>query len=385
MVLNVDFPSLQNQEDGILLADLGTRCNDLPTGIYCPLCDLFYQSRLQSKGLPSEYQLRVYSYLKTSQKIAFGFCRDWHRSKDVACLGVVPTGMKAETFRFRAENAERLFCLDKSQHDTLLFNPRILGQNADLSLAKDWLNFCISRHSLCQNDKCQVTGLKLVNCETYEVVSAPENASYVALSYVWGATTSHHGEPSNEEDGSPSLDLRFTKTIRDALVVVKALGHKYLWVDKFCIDQKNAEEKHDQISQMDSIYGGADVTIISACGQDCHYGLPGVNGTSRTAQRAVNIGRINIFSSVVHPHRRIHSSKWAGRGWTLQETILSTRRVVFTEDQLYFECNSMDCSESMAPNIDLIHSRDGMIHPSLQSGILSMDAGCRFTGTQPDD
>ncbi|KAF2232039.1 HET-domain-containing protein, partial [Viridothelium virens] len=192
--------------------------------------------------------------------------------------------------------------------------------------------------------------LKLINCQTFEVVSAPENASYVALSYVWGTATSHYGEPSKEDDGSPSLDPRIAKTIQDTLVVAKALGYKYLWVDRLCIDQKNAEEKHDQISQMDSIYGGADLTVITACGQDCHYGLPGINATSRTSQSTVKIGRITIFTSTLHPHRRIHSSKWAERGWTLQEIVLSTRRVVFTDDQFYFECNTMHCSESIAPD-----------------------------------
>ncbi|KAF1962713.1 HET-domain-containing protein, partial [Byssothecium circinans] len=255
--------------------------------------------------------------------------------------------MKQKTFRLHADAAGHLFCLKEDAHDDSLFKPRIPGQNAALSQVKNWLDFCASHHSLCQNRESQVTGLKLLDCETYDVVPAPTNANYVALSYVWGTTVSDSEAPAMEYDGAHTLDPRITKTIRDAATAAKGLGYKYLWVDKLCIDQGNAEEKHHQISKMDSIYGSADMTIIAACGQECYYGLPGVNGTPRTPRRNVKAGQINVFSSTRHPHDHIRSSKWVSRGWTLQEACLSTRRLVFTDTQLYFECNTMHCSETI--------------------------------------
>ena len=32
---------------------------------------------------------------------------------------------------------------------------------------------------------------------------------------------------------------------------------RYLWVDAICIDQKNIQERNQQVPRMDSIYGGA--------------------------------------------------------------------------------------------------------------------------------
>jgi len=58
-----------------------------------------------------------------------------------------------------------------------------------------------------------------------------------------------------------------------------------------------------------------------------------------------------------HSHSKIKKSKWFTRGWTLQESILSRRRLVFTEDQTYFECNSMNCSEALDIPLDTVHTR----------------------------
>lgn len=46
-------------------------------------------------------------------------------------------------------------------------------------------------------------------------------------------------------------------------------------VDPLCIDQEDAKEKHIKIVDMDSIYAGASLTIISAAGDASSHGLPG--------------------------------------------------------------------------------------------------------------
>jgi hypothetical protein len=63
----------------------------------------------------------------------------------------------------------------------------------------------------------------------------------------------------------------------------------FLWVDRYCIDQANSEEKHDLIRNMDRIYEGAEITIIAATGDDPHHGLPGVRGTPRTPQPTLRV------------------------------------------------------------------------------------------------
>jgi hypothetical protein len=45
------------------------------------------------------------------------------------------------------------------------------------------------------------------------------------------------------------------------------------------------------------------------------------------------------------------------RGWTYQEAVLSQRRLVFTEDQTYFEWNAMNCHESVRAMLDVLHTK----------------------------
>jgi hypothetical protein len=354
-LLDIDIAHLQKQPDGIALADLGTRCKVLEHENACPLCQLFHESRVKRKKSPRTYELRIYSYLRTAEKITFKSCTKQQLQRDFACLGVVPTGSAGAVFSVRADHGARiLFSAKGSDNDSQIFEPKLLGPTADLENAKQWIDYCISRHGKkCLKLDGEITGMRLLDCETFNVVSAPQNPSYVALSYVWGQPPFYCDPPLDNPNGSGSLDPNITRTIRDAAVAVKALGYRYLWVDKLCIDQNDDKKKMIQINQMDLIYGGSDVTIISAYGEDCHYGLPGIHQTLRPGQRVVQLESMTIFSTpVTSAEDYIRCSKWAGRGWTLQEAVLATRRLVFTDTRIYFECDVLCCSEELAPNLD---------------------------------
>jgi hypothetical protein len=50
------------------------------------------------------------------------------------------------------------------------------------------------------------------------------------------------------------LPEKVPQTIEDAILVVKALGERFLWVDAYCIDQTNSQERQVMIDNMDLIY-----------------------------------------------------------------------------------------------------------------------------------
>jgi len=47
------------------------------------------------------------------------------------------------------------------------------------------------------------------------------------------------------------------------------------------------------------------------------------------------------------PSQQIWVAPWGSRAWTLQEALLSPRCLYISDHQLYFECNAMQCSESL--------------------------------------
>lgn len=115
--------------------------------------------------------------------------------------------------------------------------------------------------------------------------------------------------------------------------------------------------------QMSTIYQRADLTIIAAAGNNPLYGLPGVQ-KPRPVLPLVDHRRVGslCFSKVPEDKTiadiymiNIAESEWASRAWTYQEAAFSRRRLIFTDRQVIFNCNTRFCLESgiTLPNQDL--------------------------------
>jgi hypothetical protein len=252
--------------------------------------------------------------------------------------------------------------------------PRLVGPRFDAEMAREWLEYCQNHHrGPCMSNIEMVTGLCLIDCRSRTVVAASADAEYVALSYCWGQPSSPRWvqwwtrtasveDPIVHSDADGDgivcrLPAEVPAVISDAMLVTTSMGFSYLWVDRYCIDQ-NSAAKHVQISQMDSIYQKAELTIIAATGETPSYGLPGVGLRPRRRQLTCSSGDLDFWSTMSHPRETLNSSAWFKRAWTFQEGILSRRRLVFTDEQVYYECAAMNCRESMTNDLDNLHTED---------------------------
>jgi hypothetical protein len=102
---------------------------------------------------------------------------------------------------------------------------------------------------------------------------------------------------------------------------------------------------------MNEVYRAADLTLAAAAGQDARYGLPlrGRLGVSRQVSLEISAksGRFRLTATPIHPCEAILGSVWIKRGWTYQESYSSPRILVFTDEQLYYKCNSCSSCESL--------------------------------------
>ena len=233
----------------------------------------------------------------------------------------------------------------------------------DYHLLRSWYDFCVRHHpKKCAVDtKERPDTLKVIDCQTKKIVEAPPNCSYIALSYVWGQGLSPIVTWPEQPCGNTAPSLLSPDTtpsvITDAMIVTVELGWQYLWVDRYCIDQ-NDETKHMQMNQMDKVYSSAVITLVAAAGHSAWYGLPGVSSTLRRVQpHAMVRGRL-LASTMRTPADTIGSSRWATRAWTYQEAALSKRRLIFTEEQVFFECKYMTCCEDRVVPLDLLNYKD---------------------------
>ncbi|KAI1808916.1 HET-domain-containing protein [Daldinia bambusicola] len=256
-----------------------------------------------------------------------------------------------------------VFCFDKMPSPGL-FRPQAIPKQFDYQRARLWLEFCREHHGKqCRTPEEIVLGMELVDCETWTLVEAKPGMRWVALSYLWkaGGDATDADSKVGYEYSSSRLPSSVPNCVKDAATVVRQLGLRYLWVDRYCIDQSKEEEKDFHISRMDAIYRGAELVIITAAGTDEDYGLPGVGSTPRLQQDIVPLESSTIFTTGPDPRWHVQEhSRWWTRGWTYQEGLLASRRLVFTDHQAYFECHGATWMESVggvefAPNQKIVN------------------------------
>lgn len=383
---SIDWPSIFSLdaatvgEAGIAVADLGSRLReDSP----CDVCR-FLRRMICDEYAPDELHLRAFSFFRHYGGVNFRRMPKSARLRDGICLAVAP-GHTSRVLDKRDLQSIRSRCWfhgyilqgDSPIDGETVFTGKRLEKYINYDMVKSWISFCQAHHSgPCSTSDHLVKGLRLIDCRTRRIVKAKKSYRYCALSYVWGkgeideliATLARAPTGTADKPLPPTL----SPALEDAIKVTRRLGLQYLWIDQYCIDQNDAASKHHQISEMDSIYARADITIIAAAGRDQHYGLPGVRNTTRNEQPRIRVGGVQLVSTMGDPRRLIRESTWSTRGWTYQEAVLSRRRLVFTDTMVYFECEQMNCCESIEFDLNWVrHPGRARFHPFLRPGLFS--------------
>ncbi|KAM7192595.1 hypothetical protein V8F20_008804 [Naviculisporaceae sp. PSN 640] len=109
----------------------------------------------------------------------------------------------------------------------------------------DWLSTCEDQHGACchpRSSDIPRLSIKCIDCycPTLRVVAVDDQVDYLALSYVWGCSQ------LVQDDGIPTV-------VQDSITVTKRLGKRYLWVDKYCVEQENHDLRAQEIQAMDRI------------------------------------------------------------------------------------------------------------------------------------
>ncbi|KAL7954423.1 heterokaryon incompatibility protein domain-containing protein, partial [Trichoderma compactum] len=358
-----DYPS-----DGIVIANVGKRYRT-PFETNCSLCHILLASR---KSYLSLYPLNDEDEDGTDELRAFNFWKenliiDYHWEKGTQFIkknmsiyiDLVSSKFPANLEQRRNQGAKHGFAIIRQPHEHPdKFTAQVVPPYFDSAVAKGWMEYCKQHHTkICSSQKkTSVICLNLIDCESRILEQRDTQARYVALSYVWGSSTaSDQYALKSTSDGKFSLPAALPPVILDAIVATQSLGFRYLWVDKFCIDQFNNEVKQQQILHMDSVYENAEITIIAAAGIDENYGLPGIRSKSRSAQPIARMEGLTIVSTMRDIHDSINSSKWLSRGWTFQEAMLPRRRLIFTDEQTYFECRGINCYESLCGSLAILY------------------------------
>lgn len=250
-----------------------------------------------------------------------------------------------------------------------------------LAMGKIWLENCLREHAQCNSahpkqhplpSRVIDVGSDAKHPSLFVTLGQP--GSWTALSYCWGGASDFvltRARFPDLQKGFPASSA--PKTIHDAIVITKALGIRYIWIDALCIFQDSMEDWSAEAPKMAAIYKNSLVTIAAAASPSVTAGIleprqpdlavkipwkmPVVDETERKSlevprlEEEVSPGQASYVWLAERPWDDIldrEESYWMTRGWTMQEELLASRILYFTSRQMAWECNTLVQAEADA-------------------------------------
>ncbi|KAK2044833.1 heterokaryon incompatibility protein [Colletotrichum somersetense] len=246
-----------------------------------------------------------------------------------------------------------------------------LSSSADMSQTATFIRSCLetcdSRHALCKQptlrmptrviDVGRIDGGQVRLVDTTNMRASP----YVALSYCWGKSGHLLTTEKNFQHMTAGVHVaEFPQTIQDAVEVTRRLNMRYLWVDAVCIIQDSARDWEVESAKMASVYHNAYLTIAagtSTCASEGFLHQRHLAAAHRKPFRMdwrTDGGHTAVLAVRAVPAGHTHSISLTGdrqssiplnvRGWTLQEELLSRRTITYTQNELWWTCQTQrDC------------------------------------------
>jgi hypothetical protein len=220
---------------------------------------------------------------------------------------------------------------------------------------KNWLHDCIDNHKDCKMPDRVDLPTRLVEVSS---LGEPKWArlahtgglmgNYHALSYCWGkpqpfSTTSHNFKKHMKDLPTDSLP----ETILDALEVTRELGNRYIWIDSLCIIQNDPADLATELGNMSKIYQNAQLTISAASAADCTKGFLQRRSSDAEDRTSGYFSSPLMLNNVPGQFLLSKHFGWDNqylpinsRAWTLQETLLAQRLLIYSHATVVWKCQS---------------------------------------------
>ncbi|KAF1734921.1 hypothetical protein CRV24_003839 [Beauveria bassiana] len=175
------------------------------------------------------------------------------------------------------------------------------------------------------------------------------DAGYTALSYTSDCGSEVKWRPDSfDAEKKPIRITDLPAMFRDAILVTRKLGVRYIWIDSLCIPE-NAPEWERDSEEIGSVYENAYLTVSATGAKNSADGLffsrpsrTSIQVLYRSSDASVNgmasVSVLPLSKEVLRSYTEMQNEPMSKNIWSFQERVLSRRVVHFASDQIYFEC-----------------------------------------------
>ncbi|KAF5975539.1 hypothetical protein FBULB1_7319 [Fusarium bulbicola] len=178
--------------------------------------------------------------------------------------------------------------------------------------------------------------------------------AYWTLSHRWGDPDliQQLSQTTEDQFRSGMALSSLSPTFRDAALLVRRMGFRYIWIDSLCIFQDSLIEWQQEAKAMVDIYRHSfcNISAIAASLDPSSTGLFSRRSLPSRHLFPFIIREQHLKDKTgfdVGPWLLYNDSSWSDeientplntRGWVVQERFLAPRVLHFTKDQMYWEC-----------------------------------------------
>ncbi|KAI1482647.1 HET-domain-containing protein [Daldinia eschscholtzii] len=223
---------------------------------------------------------------------------------------------------------------------------------------ENWISECIATHDFCDSSEIPQLPKRVVDVDSdSKIIRLVEpgdvRSKYLCLSHCWGLEQIITTTTETLGDRKKAIAWKeLSKTFQDAIIITRALGFKFIWIDSLCIIQNDLRDWEIESAKMASIYSNAQITIAATHSANGHGGLFSTHRDFQVSGRTPKgedyylyfRERIDHHLEVADRYTMGHSTAThhplLTRAWVYQERMLSTRVVHFGWYEVFFECKA---------------------------------------------
>lgn len=235
------------------------------------------------------------------------------------------------------------------------------SSDGSLSQVSAWIKTCSKSHPLCARKHKHTLPTRLIDVgvgQTPKIrVVESENLSsstqYLTLSHCWGKAPLSKLLVSNLDAYKEEIPLeKLPKTFLDSVSLTRRLGMRFIWIDALCILQDSKADWKQESRIMGQVYSNSHLNIAASASSDGQGGLFHRRDPLAAASCIIKPSWPNwpqeplICYDEVDTHSEVYRSVLNERAWVLQERLLASRAVNFTEKQIWWTCRTITASES---------------------------------------